>query len=45
MPSTTTPGEPAFFDAGIFIAAVLEGHPQDGLILAGPPSALSRVAR
>ena len=29
MPSTTTPTEPVFLDAGMFIAAVLDGHPQN----------------
>jgi len=29
MPSTTTPSEPVFLDAGIFVAAVLEGHPHN----------------
>ncbi|MBM4032281.1 MAG: type II toxin-antitoxin system VapC family toxin [Planctomycetes bacterium] len=27
MPSTTTPSEPLFFDAGMFIAGILEAHP------------------
>lgn len=30
MPSTATPSKPVFFDAGIFIAALIESHAHNG---------------